>query len=90
MVTWLTKTFAPEAKGHGVPEVMNAVYYNDRKIVVGTVSGDASWAITLRSSCSKEDLCRVGYPVNIRKLLAGITKQFPGNASTAEALRTIW
>jgi len=36
MVTWFTKTFAPEAKGHGVPEVMNAVYYNDGKIVVGT------------------------------------------------------
>lgn len=25
-VTWLVKTFAPEAKGHGVPEVMDAIY----------------------------------------------------------------
>ncbi|MCP4577119.1 MAG: chloride channel protein, partial [Deltaproteobacteria bacterium] len=24
MVAWLVKTFAPEAKGHGVPEVMDA------------------------------------------------------------------
>ncbi len=26
-VTWLTTTFAPEARGHGVPEVMDAIYY---------------------------------------------------------------
>ncbi|HUH86309.1 MAG TPA: chloride channel protein [Stellaceae bacterium] len=26
-VTWLVSTFAPEARGHGVPEVMDAVYY---------------------------------------------------------------
>ncbi len=26
MVTWLVKNFAPEAKGHGVPEVMDAIY----------------------------------------------------------------
>lgn len=27
-VAFLVKTFAPEAKGHGVPEVMDAIYYN--------------------------------------------------------------
>jgi CIC family chloride channel protein len=27
-VAWLVKNFAPEAKGHGVPEVMDAIYYN--------------------------------------------------------------
>ena len=27
-VASLVKTFAPEAKGHGVPEVMDAIYYN--------------------------------------------------------------
>ena len=32
IVCWLTQTFAPEARGHGVPEVMNAIYYNDGKI----------------------------------------------------------
>lgn len=31
-VAWLVKTFAPEAKGHGVPEVMDATYYNDARI----------------------------------------------------------
>ena len=31
-VVWLVKTFAPEAKGHGVPEVLDAVYYNDGRI----------------------------------------------------------
>jgi CIC family chloride channel protein len=28
IVAWLVKNFAPEAKGHGVPEVMDAIYYN--------------------------------------------------------------
>ena len=27
VVTWLTQTFAPEAKGRGVPEVLDAIYY---------------------------------------------------------------
>jgi CIC family chloride channel protein len=27
MVVWLVRNFAPEAKGHGVPEVMDAIYY---------------------------------------------------------------
>ncbi len=28
IVAFLVKTFAPEAKGHGVPEVIDAIYYN--------------------------------------------------------------
>ena len=28
-VTWLVSNFAPEAKGHGVPEVMSAIYYGN-------------------------------------------------------------
>jgi CIC family chloride channel protein len=31
-VAFLVKTFAPEAKGHGVPEVMDAIYYQGGKI----------------------------------------------------------
>ena len=38
------KNFAPEAKGHGVPEVMDAIYYNDGKIrsVVAVIKSLAS------------------------------------------------
>jgi len=32
LVVFLIKTFAPEAKGHGVPEVMDAIYYNKSEI----------------------------------------------------------
>lgn len=32
IVTWVIKTLAPEARGHGVPEVLNAIYYRDGKI----------------------------------------------------------
>ncbi len=32
IVTWLTQKFAKEARGHGVPEVMDAIYYREGKI----------------------------------------------------------
>ncbi|GLI36512.1 chloride channel protein [Geobacter hydrogenophilus] len=43
-VVYLTKNFAPEAKGHGVPEVMDAIYYNKGNIrpVVAMVKSLAS------------------------------------------------
>ncbi|MGB8181483.1 MAG: chloride channel protein, partial [Stellaceae bacterium] len=44
VVTLLVTKFAPEAKGHGVPEVMDAIYYNQGKIrpVVAAVKSLAS------------------------------------------------
>ncbi|MCC8400582.1 chloride channel protein [Paraburkholderia sp. MMS20-SJTN17] len=43
-VTWLVSTFAPEARGHGVPEVMDAIYYGRGQIrpVVAVVKSLAS------------------------------------------------
>jgi CIC family chloride channel protein len=43
-VTFLVANFAPEAKGHGVPEVMDAIYYKGGKIrpVVAIVKSLAS------------------------------------------------
>ena len=43
-VTWLVQTFAPEARGHGVPEVMDAIYYNKSIIrpVVAVIKSLAS------------------------------------------------
>jgi CIC family chloride channel protein len=43
-VAWLVKTFAPEAKGHGVPEVLDAIYHHDGKIrpVVAAIKSLAS------------------------------------------------
>lgn len=32
VVAFLVKTFAPEAKGHGVPEVMDAIHYNEARM----------------------------------------------------------
>lgn len=50
VVAWLIQTFAPEAKGHGVPEVMNAIYYEDGKIkpIVALIKSIAS-AISIGS-----------------------------------------
>jgi CIC family chloride channel protein len=43
-VTWIVSNFAPEAKGHGVPEVMDAIYYKRGIIrpVVAVVKSIAS------------------------------------------------
>ncbi len=43
-VTWIVSNFAPEAKGHGVPEVMDAIYYKRGVIrpVVALVKSVAS------------------------------------------------
>ena len=43
-VAFLVKNFAPEAKGHGVPEVMDAIYYHQGKIrpVVALIKSLAS------------------------------------------------
>ena len=43
-VAWMITRFAPEAKGHGVPEVMDAIYYAGGKIrpVVALVKSLAS------------------------------------------------
>lgn len=52
-VAFLVKNFAPEAKGHGVPEVMDAIYYARGKIrpVVAVVKSLAS-AISIGSGGS--------------------------------------
>jgi len=48
LVTWLIRNFAPEAKGHGVPEVMAAIHYGRGRIraVVSLTKALAS-AITI-------------------------------------------
>ena len=44
IVTFLVINFAPEARGHGVPEVLDAIYYKEGKIrpVVAAIKSLAS------------------------------------------------
>lgn len=53
LVTLLVTKFAPEAQGHGVPEVMDAIYYREGRIrpVVAVVKSLAS-AISIGSGAS--------------------------------------
>ncbi len=53
VVAFLVKTFAPEARGHGVPEVMDAIFYNSGIIrpVVAAIKSLAS-AISIGSGGS--------------------------------------
>jgi len=41
IVTWITNTLAPETRGHGVPEVMDAIYYHGGRIRPRTVVAKA-------------------------------------------------
>jgi CIC family chloride channel protein len=52
-VTFLVTKFAPEAKGHGVPEVMDAIYYNGGviRLIVAVVKSFAS-AIAIGSGAA--------------------------------------
>ena len=56
-VTWLVSNFAPEAKGHGVPEVMDAIYYRGgviRPVVALVKSLASAIAIGTGSSVGRE------------------------------------
>lgn len=56
-VTFLVTNFAPEAKGHGVPEVMDAIYYKGgviRPVVAVVKSLASAFAIGTGSSVGRE------------------------------------
>jgi CIC family chloride channel protein len=56
-VTFLVSTFAPEAKGHGVPEVMDAIYYKGgviRPVVAVVKSLASALAIGTGASVGRE------------------------------------
>ena len=57
IVTFIVDNFAPEAKGHGVPEVMDAIYYKEgviRPAVVLVKSLASAFAIGSGSSVGRE------------------------------------
>jgi chloride channel protein, CIC family len=57
VVTFLVTNFAPEAKGHGVPEVMDAIYYREgviRPVVALVKSLASAFAIGSGSSVGRE------------------------------------
>ncbi|CAB3803896.1 Voltage-gated ClC-type chloride channel ClcB [Paraburkholderia caffeinitolerans] len=57
VVTWLVSTFAPEAKGHGVPEVMDAIYFKRgviRPVVAVVKSLASAFAIGTGAAVGRE------------------------------------
>ena len=57
IVTWLVSTFAPEAKGHGVPEVMDAIYFKRgviRPVVAVVKSLASAFAIGTGAAVGRE------------------------------------
>jgi CIC family chloride channel protein len=57
VVTFLVKNFAPEARGHGVPEVMDAIYYREgviRPIVAAVKSLASAFSIGTGAAVGRE------------------------------------
>lgn len=57
VVTWIVSKFAPEAKGHGVPEVMDAIYYKGgviRPVVAAVKSIASAFAIGSGAAVGRE------------------------------------
>jgi CIC family chloride channel protein len=73
--TFLVSTFAPEARGHGVPEVMDAIYYKGGVIrpVVAVVKSLAS-AIAIGSGAA---VGREGPIIQIGSALGSTLGQSP-------------
>ncbi len=74
LVVYLTQTYAPEARGHGVPEVMDAIYYQRGRIrpVVAVVKSLAS-ALSIGSGGS---VGREGPIIQIGATLGSIAAGF--------------
>src|ERR1019366_2584403 len=85
IVVFLVKNFAPEAKGHGVPEVMDAIYYKKGVIrpIVAAVKSFAS-AISIGSGGS---VGREGPIIQIGSAVASLSGR-PGVAAPAPASGT--
>jgi CIC family chloride channel protein len=79
LVTWLVRTFAPEARGHGVPEVMDAVYYRGgviRAVVVIVKSLASSLSIGTGGSVGREGpIVQIGSA--LASTLGGLTRIVP-------------
>jgi CIC family chloride channel protein len=79
-VTFLVSNFAPEAKGHGVPEVMDAIYYKNgiiRPVVAVVKSLASAIAIGSGSAVGREGpIIQIGSALG--STLGQIVKMLPG------------
>jgi CIC family chloride channel protein len=76
IVVYIVKTFAPEAKGHGVPEVMDAVFYRH-----GNIRGKVALVKALASALSIGSGAAVGREgpiIQIGSALGSAFSQFIG------------
>lgn len=87
VVTFLVNNFAPEARGHGVPEVMDAIYYNSGRIrpVVALVKSLASaFAIGSGAAVGREGpIIQIGSAIG--STLGQVVRMTPGQRITLVA-----
>ncbi len=86
-VTFLVTQFAPEAKGHGVPEVMDAIYYKDgviRPVVALVKSLASALAIGSGAAVGREGpIIQIGSALG--STLGQIVRMLPGQRITLVA-----
>ncbi|MDE2562370.1 MAG: chloride channel protein [Sphingomonadales bacterium] len=87
LVTFLVVNFAPEAKGHGVPEVMDAIYYKGgiiRPVVAVVKSLASALAIGTGSSVGREGpIIQIGSAMG--STLGQVVRMMPGQRITLVA-----
>jgi CIC family chloride channel protein len=80
IVTFLISNFAPEARGHGVPEVMDAIYYGGgviRPVVAAVKSVGSAFAIGSGSAVGREGpIIQIGSALG--STLGQIVRMSPG------------
>jgi CIC family chloride channel protein len=80
IVTFLVSNFAPEAKGHGVPEVMDAIYYGNgiiRPVVAVVKSLASAFAIGSGAAVGREGpIIQIGSALG--STLGQIIRMLPG------------
>lgn len=86
-VTFLVKNFAPEARGHGVPEVMDAIYYKEgviRPVVAAIKSVASAFSIGTGAAVGREGpIIQIGS--SLGSTLGQIITMTPGQRITLVA-----
>jgi len=75
LVTFLITNFAPEARGHGMPEVMDAIYYKEGVIARSAISRWHERMTSCSTSCSVWRGATQAWPLSRQTIAVGVPRR---------------